>query len=202
MPPLARNVPTTSQYLRGTNARIFSSRSVRIARVGVCTRPTVVRWKPPDFELNAVIARVPLMPTSQSDSERQTAASASGRIAASGRSAPNASRIAAVVIDCSHSRSTGFADFAYWTMLRKMSSPSRPASHALTSFVTSLRRISFRSTLRRLAFFSIGFSANFDGMAGRCAKVHLPRFTSSSSGMPISSRWPTAEESTCRSLSK
>ena len=60
--------------------RIFSSRSTRIASVGVCTRPTVVSWKPPDFELNAVIARVPLMPTSQSDSERHTAASASGSI--------------------------------------------------------------------------------------------------------------------------
>jgi hypothetical protein len=83
------------------NARIFSSRSTRIASVGVWTRPTVVSWKPPDFELNAVIARVPLMPTSQSDSDRQTAASASGCICAPVRSAPNASRIAAGVIDCS-----------------------------------------------------------------------------------------------------
>ena len=64
-----------------TNFLIFSSRSTRIASVGVCTRPTVVRWNPPDFELNAVIARVPLMPTSQSDSDRHTAASASGCIA-------------------------------------------------------------------------------------------------------------------------
>ena len=54
-----------------------------IASVGVCTRPTVVSWKPPDLELNAVMARVPLMPTSQSDSERQVAASASGRMASS-----------------------------------------------------------------------------------------------------------------------
>ena len=38
--------------------------------------PTVVRKKPPSRELNAVIARVPLMPTSQSASERQRAASA------------------------------------------------------------------------------------------------------------------------------
>ena len=42
-----------------------------IDSVGVCTRPTVVRKKPPSRELNAVIARVPLMPTSQSASERQ-----------------------------------------------------------------------------------------------------------------------------------
>ena len=47
----------------------------------------MVSWKPPDLELKAVIARVPLMPTSQSDSERQTAASASGRMVSSVRSA-------------------------------------------------------------------------------------------------------------------
>mgnify|MGYP001292003686 CR=1 FL=1 len=67
--------------------------------VGVCTRPTVVRKKPPSRELNAVIARVPLMPTSQSASERQRAASASGSICRSSRSWAKASRIAAGVID-------------------------------------------------------------------------------------------------------
>ena len=84
--------------------------------MGVCTRPTVVSWNPPDFELNAVIARVPLMPTSQSASERQTAASASGSIVSSLRSWPNPSRTAAGVIDCSHRRWIGLPDFAYWTM--------------------------------------------------------------------------------------
>ena len=87
-----------------------------MASVGVCTRPTVVSWKPPDLELNAVIARVPLMPTSQSASERQTAASASGSIASSLRSAAKPSRIAAGVIDCSHRRWIGLDDFAYWAM--------------------------------------------------------------------------------------
>jgi hypothetical protein len=62
--------------------------------------------------------------------------------------------------------------------------------------------MSFRSVLRRFSFFSMGLSANFDGTAGRCANVHLPRLTSSSSGMPISSRCPTAEDRTYRSLSK
>ena len=76
----------------------------------------MVSWKPPDFELNAVIARVPLIPTSQSDSERQTAASASGSICWSLRSAAKPSRIADDVIDCSHSRRIGFVLFAYWTM--------------------------------------------------------------------------------------
>ena len=62
---------------------IFSSRSTMIESVGVCTRPTVVRKKPPSRELKAVMARVPLMPTSQSASERQRAALASGSIWAS-----------------------------------------------------------------------------------------------------------------------
>ena len=84
--------------------------------MGVCTRPTVVRWKPPVLELKAVMARVPLMPTSQSDSERQTAASASGRIEASSRSWAKPSRMAAGVMDCSHRRLMGFLAFAYWTM--------------------------------------------------------------------------------------
>ena len=56
-----------------------------MASVGVCTRPTVVLKKPPDLELKAVMARVPLMPTSQSASERLTAASASGSISSSSR---------------------------------------------------------------------------------------------------------------------
>ncbi len=61
---------------------------------------------------------------------------------------------------------------------------------------TSLRLMSFSSVFRRFSFFSIGFSAKTVGIAGRWAKVHLPRFTSSSSGMPISSRCPTADEIT------
>src|SRR5574343_621384 len=52
------------------NLRICSSRSTTTASVGVCTRPTVVKKKPPSRELKAVMARVPLMPTSQSASER------------------------------------------------------------------------------------------------------------------------------------
>ena len=50
-------------------------------------------------ELKAVIARVPLMPTSQSASERQIAASANGSISASLLRCSNPSRIAPAVID-------------------------------------------------------------------------------------------------------
>ena len=97
---------------------IFSSRSTRIASVGVCTRPTVVLWKPLALILllNAVIARVPLMPTSQSASERHFAASASGSSSRSARRPAKPSRIAPCVIDCSHRRWIGFFAFACCTM--------------------------------------------------------------------------------------
>jgi hypothetical protein len=59
------------------------------------------------------MARVPLIPTSQSASERLFAASASGSRSRSLRNAPKPSRIALGVIDCSHKRSMGFFVFAY-----------------------------------------------------------------------------------------
>ncbi len=54
------------------------------------------------------MARVPLMPTSQSASERLFAASASGSSSLSRRRLSNPSRIDCGVIDCSQSRSIGF----------------------------------------------------------------------------------------------
>jgi hypothetical protein len=74
--------------------RICSSRSTTTASVGVCTRPTVVRKKPPSRELKAVMARVPLMPTSQSASERLRAASARPCICLSLRRLSKPSRMA------------------------------------------------------------------------------------------------------------
>ena len=56
-----------------------------MARVGVWTRPAAVMLKPPWRELKQVRARVALRPTSQSDSERHWAASASGCISSSVR---------------------------------------------------------------------------------------------------------------------
>ena len=174
--------------------------------VGVCTRPTVVRKKPPSRELNAVIARVPLMPTSQSASERLRAASARPRMSASERSFWKPSRMACGVMLCSHSRLTGLlptlAPSAYCSISRKISSPSRPASQALISAVTSLRLTSLTTALRRLLVLSIGASSKCGGSTGRCAKLHLPRLTSNSSGALISTRWPTAEVTTNWSFSK
>ena len=120
-----------------------------IDSVGVCTRPTVVRKKPPSRELNAVIARVPLMPTSQSASERQRAASASGSICWSLRSCSKPSRIACGVMLCSHSRRTGCLLLLCCWISRKISSPSRPASQALISSVTSLRLTSLTIAFSR-----------------------------------------------------
>ncbi|MNC89938.1 hypothetical protein D3C83_59570 [compost metagenome] len=68
------------------------------------------------MELKAVIARVPLMPISQSASERHFAASASGSKSRSERRLSKPSRIEAGVIDCSHNRWIGFFVFACWTM--------------------------------------------------------------------------------------
>ena len=62
------------------------------------------------------MARVPLMPTSQSASERLFAASASGSSSLSVRSVSKPSRIDCCVIDCSHSRSIGFLLRACCTM--------------------------------------------------------------------------------------
>ena len=87
-----------------------------MASVGVCTRPTGVSWNPPLRELNAVSARVPLMPTSQSLSDRHTAALASGSSSEPGRRCAKPSRIDAGVIDWSQSRSIGFLQAASFTM--------------------------------------------------------------------------------------
>ncbi len=174
------------------NLRICSSRSTTTDRVGVCTRPTVVRKNPPSRELNAVIARVPLIPTSQSASERHRAASAKGCIWALVRKAPKPSRIAWGVIDCNQSRLTGFpsglAPPAYCSINLKMSSPSRPASQAFTNLSTSLRLASLTTAFRRVFVLSTGFKSKCGGITGRLAKLHLPRLTSKASGAWISTK--------------
>ena len=93
-------------------ARISCSRRARMASVGVCTRPSDTA---PSNELRSrmVAARVAFMPTIQSASERERAASSSDASSAPGRRAPNASLIAAFVIEFSHSRWTGFFEPAF-----------------------------------------------------------------------------------------
>src|SRR5450830_862553 len=193
------------------NLRICSSRSTTTASVGVCTRPTVVRKKPPARELKAVMARVPLMPTSQSASERLRAALARPAIWLSLRSLSKPSRMAWGVIDCSHRRLTGLPSAWYWppfwppaycSIRRKISSPSRPASQALMRALTSLRLASLTTAFRRLLVLSTGFRWKKGGITGRLAKLHLPRLTSNCSGAWISTRCPTALVTTKTSFSK
>ena len=86
-------------------------------------------------------------------------------------------------------------------ILRKISSPSRPASHALMSASTSFRLSKRLSTLSRPTFLSIGASANSGGSDGRFSIFHFPRAGSKPSGGASSSRWPTADEMTHWSFS-
>lgn len=143
------------------------------------------------------MARVPLMPTSQSASERLRAALARPCICWSLRRFSKPSRMAWGVMLCSHRRRTGLANVplappAYCSIRRKINSPSRPASQALTSSVTSLRLACLTTAFRRLLVLSTGFRSKYGGITGRWAKLHLPRLTSNSSGAWISTRWPTA----------
>ena len=148
------------------------------------------------------------MPTSQSASLRLRAASDRPCISLSPRSLSKPSRIACGVMLCSHSRWIGLGvpffslTPAYWTIRRKINSPSRPASQALMSAVTSLRLTSLTTADRRDLALSMGARSKCGGITGRLLKLHLPRFTSNSSGALISTRWPTAEVTTYWSFSK
>ena len=178
-----------------------SSRSATIANVGVCTRPTGVLKKPPSLLLKAVMARVPLMPTNQSASARERAACSNGFKASSLRKFVKASRIEVGVIDCSQSRLTGFLTPAYCKMYLKMSSPSRPASQALISSVTSFRLISLTSIFKRsVERLSLGTMSNCGGITGKLLKLHFP-LTGSLGAIKLN-RWPTLEDKTYWSLSK
>src|SRR5207249_11991950 len=65
--------------------------------------------------------------TSQSLSARDRAASARGRISCSERRCSNPARIESAVIDCNQSLRVGFFPPIQRMVLRKISSPSRPA---------------------------------------------------------------------------
>ena len=75
-----------------------------------------------------------------------------------------------------------------------MSSPSRPASQALTISSTSA---SFMSLWTALSCFfarsSLGMSLNFSGTIGRSANRHFFSFSSYWSGSARPTRWPTAQ---------
>ena len=158
--------------------------------------------KPPWRELKQVSARVALRPTSQSDSERHFAASASGRICSSLRRFSHASTIAPVVIDRIQRRLIGLSMPPNSMMFRKISSPSRAASQALTMRSTSLRFASFSTFLRRCSDCSMGSSSNFSGTAGRTLKFQASFLPFGPIGMRSSTRDPTAEVMIAASFSK
>jgi hypothetical protein len=89
-------------------ARISSSRFATRVSVGVWTRPS--ETAPSNAARRRIdAARVEFMPTSQSASERERAASSSGFISSPGRRCSNASAMALFVIEESQSRSTGLS---------------------------------------------------------------------------------------------
>ena len=136
-PACGSNFASTSQYFSGLNSRISTSRRARIASVGVCTRPS--ETAPSKEERRRMVAaRVAFMPTIQSASERERAASSRRPNSSAGRRSWNACLIAALVIEDSHSRWTGFLAPAFSYSQAKISSPSRPASQALTTCVDVL----------------------------------------------------------------
>ena len=109
---MASKRASTSQYGSGTKLRISSSRRATRASVGVCTRPS--ETAPSNAARSRIeAARVAFIPTSQSASERERAASSSDFISSPGRRCPKASQIALFVIEDSQSRCTGL-----WTGAR------------------------------------------------------------------------------------
>ena len=161
--------------------------------MGVCTRPAAVILKPPWRERKQVRARVELSPTSQSDSERHLAASARLAICSPSRSFAQASWIALVVIDCIQRRLTGFLMLPMSMMYWKMSSPSRPASHALTMTSKDFFLAKLSTCFRRPALCSIGCSSNFLGIAGSTSNFQGRFLPFGPVGIFSSTRWPTAE---------
>ena len=150
-----------------------------------------------------VAARVAFMPTIQSASERERAASSRRPNSSPGRRSWNACLIAALVIEDSHRRWTGFFAFAFSYSQAKISSPSRPASQALTTASMSLRPSSLVMTdicLRERS--SRTTSRNASGTIGRSAIRHFLNFGSYSSGSASCTRWPTAHVTTCSSDSR
>ena len=163
-----------------------------IASVGVCTRP---RDTAPsnDERRRMVAARVAFMPTIQSASERDRAACSKSANSCAGRNAENACLIAADVIEESQSRWTGFFAPAFSNVQAKISSPSRPASHALMTSETS-SRLSIREMtdicLRERS--SRTTSLKWSGTIGRSAMRHFLYLASYSSGSASWTRCPTA----------
>ena len=182
-------------------------------RVGVCTRPTgwtlsLEIFEPPSI---FVAQRVMLSPTIQSDCERQMDDARRPAFSDGSSRWSKDSRIADGVMLVSQRRRSGSLEPASVVIMWKISSPSRPASQALTTAPTSSRWISFLRRLkrsddprssrqRRMPLRS--WPSNSGGRMGRDFRVQPFHSGLSSWGSRSSTRWPTAEEITQRSSSK
>jgi hypothetical protein len=201
-PATGSKVASTTQYGSGLKARISSSRRAMIASVGVCTRPSDTA--PSKEERRRIVAaRVAFMPTIQSASERERAACSSLANSSAGRSEAKADLIAPVVMEDSQSRWTGLRTPDFSSVQAKISSPSRPASQALTIMSTSLRCSSLLMTVICLRERSSRITRwKSSGTIGRSAIRHFLNFASYSSGSASCTRWPTAHVITCESDSR
>ena len=180
--------------------------------VGVCTRPTgwtlslEMRLPPSIF----VAQRVRLRPTIQSDCERQMDDERRPAFSAGSSRWSNDSRIDAGVMLVSHSRFSGRREPARVQIMWKISSPSRPASQALTTSEMSSRCSCFfsrwkrsdeprSSRTRRMRLSREPRKSS--GRMGSEARVQPFQSLFSSWGSRSSTRWPTAEVITQRSSS-
>ena len=137
------------------------------------------------------------MPMSQSAFARILAASASPWYSISSLMDSKAARIASSSRLATHRRRIGLETPACATILRKMASPSRSGSHALTNESVSSRRISPATILycRSAPFSRPTFHCQSGvGSMGSVSRLHLPQsWPWYSSGAARSTRWPCAQ---------
>ena len=172
MRPAAASIPPqeiwTVKYFSFLKSLIFSSRSASMARVGVCTLPTASFLK-----YFVVYALVAFMPTSQSAFARQTEASQISRYSFPSFRFVKPSRIAESSMELIHKRFTGrvLPDRSYTCL--NISSPSRPASQALTTYSKSFLLSSFFKTASCafLSFATVSFHSS--GIMGKSENVHF-----------------------------
>ena len=155
--------------------------------MGVCTRPA------DSCALYLQVkARVTFNPTSQSASERACADAYRLSNSFAGRNLANPSRIALSVCEEIQRRRAGLFQPAFFMIQRATSSPSRPASVAIISSETSLRRIRPCTTLNCRPVWPITTSFICCGSMGRVSMSHFSHAFSYTSGSASVTKWPSA----------
>ena len=134
-----------------------------------------------------------LSPTSQSASARHMAASLKWLYSLPSLRRENPSFMALSVAEEIQSLFKGFLHPAFIRIKRATSSPSRPASVAMTISFTSFLKSWRFTTPNCFAVFPITSSLNGSGIMGRSAIFQSLYFLSYSSGAASSTRWPNAQ---------